>query len=63
MQALPPAPAPTPVPEPTQKAAPNEEYLILKRATNNFSDQNKIGQGGFGSVLYKVKKCIYVYIY
>lgn len=29
------------------------EYLTLASATNNFSKDNKIGQGGFG-VVYKV---------
>ncbi|ONK59509.1 uncharacterized protein A4U43_C08F7160 [Asparagus officinalis] len=30
------------------------DFDIIKRATNNFSDDNKIGEGGFGPV-YKVK--------
>ena len=38
----------------TQLQLPNRySYTDLKEATNNFSEENKIGQGGFGAV-YKV---------
>ena len=33
---------------------------IIAKATNNFSVDNKLGEGGFGPV-YKVTSCIYVY--
>lgn len=33
----------------------NYKYKDLKSATENFSDENKLGEGGFGDV-YKVKK-------
>lgn len=36
------------------------ELSTLRDATNNFSNQNKLGQGGFGSV-YKVKRCVIFY--
>lgn len=32
------------------------DFATLAMATNNFSEANKLGQGGFGSV-YKVKYC------
>lgn len=35
------------------KSKLNVQYEILERATNYFSDDNKLGQGGSGSV-YKV---------
>lgn len=37
----------------TSKELPFMELGIIKAATNNFSDSNKLGQGGFGTV-YKV---------
>ncbi|KAH7662215.1 Protein kinase-like (PK-like) protein [Dioscorea alata] len=36
------------------------ELSILRDATDNFSNQNKLGQGGFGSV-YKVKRYVIFY--
>ena len=33
-------------------------FSKIKEATNNFSNENKIGEGGFG-ILYKVKTSIY----
>lgn len=39
----------------TELQGPNVySYKDLKTATNNFSEENKLGQGGFGDV-YKVK--------
>lgn len=35
------------------------DFGTIRTATNNFSDENKLGQGGFGSV-YKVKEILYV---
>ena len=34
------------------------DFSEVSNATNNFSDENKLGQGGFGPV-YKVKEHIY----
>lgn len=33
----------------------NYKYNVLKSATKNFSEENKLGEGGFGEV-YKVRK-------
>jgi len=34
------------------------KYTDLKAATKNFSEKNKVGEGGFGTV-YKVNLCSY----
>jgi hypothetical protein len=39
------------------------DFGIIKVATNNFSNENKLGQGGFGAVYkvmwhYRLDKCI-----
>lgn len=34
------------------------DYLQVSKATNNFSVENKLGQGGFGPVYKVVKTCI-----
>lgn len=46
---------------------PNAEYQVfkftaLKAATDNFSDGNKLGKGGFGPV-YKVQRQFYLVIF
>jgi hypothetical protein len=39
---------------------PFYNFSCMSLATNNFSEENKLGQGGFGPV-YKVKrKCFYI---
>jgi len=32
------------------------DFVAIEEATNNFSNENKLGEGGFGPV-YKVKIC------
>ena len=38
------------------------DFQQLLQATNNFSEENKLGQGGFGAV-YKVNCYAYVFLY
>ena len=42
------------------KGPVNYRYKDLKAATKNFSDENKLGEGGFGDV-YKVRDCLEVF--
>lgn len=37
------------------------DFATLKVATTNFSNDNKLGEGGFGAV-YKVLVCLYLYV-
>ena len=45
----------------------NSEFMVfdfqqLLQATNNFSEENKLGQGGFG-VVYKVNYYVFFYMF
>ena len=35
------------------------DFEIIKVATNNFSDDNKLGQGGFGAIYKVIKQMLY----
>jgi hypothetical protein len=42
------------------------KFATIKRATNDFSDDNKLGQGGFGAVykvLYCTKETVSIFLY
>lgn len=38
---------------------PFMEFSIVEAATDNFSDSNKLGQGGFGTVYKVLKSCFF----
>jgi len=35
-------------------------FSCMSAATNNFSQENKLGQGGFGPVYKVIRKCFYI---